>query len=295
MCDSNQLYKNTNRTKLDEFGGHALHCASNSSGFLTKYWHNPLVSLFAQLSRMAGFETKTEVDNILVVGPSGMRADVVLKGKDQLVNFILDVRTCDPATSDICVLAFRCPGAAADAGAKEKIKKWGSYVDAQGDSFIPLCIEAGGRVGPPVEDFIDRITQKIGNTTAEKGAFKTYCWQRIYMASQLGVAKTIRANAPFPCGPCHVGPHRGTWNIGTPVHQPREGPLLEQLEPFRNENANGITRPGWPQLTANRLAAREPHCSLITQQPNRDGSYFSGLDSPSPGLAPLPRPPPRLS
>ena len=83
---------------------------------------------------MAGFETKTEVDNILVVGPSGMRADVVLKGKDQLVNFILDVRTCDPTTSDICVLASRCPGAAADAGAKEKIKKWGSYVDAQGDS-----------------------------------------------------------------------------------------------------------------------------------------------------------------
>jgi hypothetical protein len=96
MCDSNQLYKNTNRTKLDEFGGHALHCASNSSGFHTKYWHNPLatlVSLFAQLSRVAGFETKTEVDNILVVGPSGMRADVVLKGKDHLVKCILDVRT----------------------------------------------------------------------------------------------------------------------------------------------------------------------------------------------------------
>ena len=115
------------------------------------------------------------------------------------------------------------------------------------------------------------------------------------MASQLGVAKTIRANAPFPCGPSHVGSHRGTWNIGTPVHQPRESPLLEQLEPFRNENVDGITRPGWPQLTANRLAAREPQSSLITQQPNRDGSYFSGLDSPFPGLVPLPRPPPRLS
>ena len=47
MCDSNQLYKNSNRAKLDEFGGHAIHCASNSSGSRTKYWHNPLVSLFA--------------------------------------------------------------------------------------------------------------------------------------------------------------------------------------------------------------------------------------------------------
>ena len=117
MCDSNQLYKNSNLTKLDEFGGHALHCSSNSSGSRTKYWHNPLVSLFAQLARMAGFETKTEIDNILVVGPPGMRADVVLRAS----SFILDVRTCDPTTADICVLASRCPGAAADAGAKEKI------------------------------------------------------------------------------------------------------------------------------------------------------------------------------
>ena len=74
------------------------------------------------------------------------------------------------------------------------------------------------------------------------------------MVSQLGVAKTIRANDPFPCGPRHVGPYRGTWDIGTPAHRPREGPRIERFEPNENENADGIMRSGWPQTTAQKLA-----------------------------------------
>jgi hypothetical protein len=68
MCDSNQLYKNTNRTKLDEFGGHALHCASNSSGFRTKYWHNPLVSCLRNSREWLALRRKPKLITYLSLG-----------------------------------------------------------------------------------------------------------------------------------------------------------------------------------------------------------------------------------
>ena len=132
---------------------------------------------------------------------------------------------------------------------------------------------------------------------AEICAFKTYCWQRINMVSQLGVAKTIRANAPFPCGPRHVGPYRGTWDIGTPAHQPRKGPLVEQFVPneTETENADGIMRSGWPQTAAQRLA--ENLAAQRTQNGDRVSSFGSGRDFLFPAPSPLstaPRPQPLL-
>ena len=103
------------------------------------------------LIRMAGFSgAKEEVSDVLLVGPSGMRADVLFRGNAHSggqKQYILDVRSCNPTEKSVCSKAASEPGAAALAGVTQKNRKWKNFVDAQGDVFMALCFEAGGRLG----------------------------------------------------------------------------------------------------------------------------------------------------
>ena len=81
-----------------------------------------------------------------------------------------------------------------------KNRKWGDYVNVQGDRFVGFAVEAGGALGDGARSLLDLAACAYGSSTAEIAAFITYALQRIHIITQLGVARTIRANMPIPTG-----------------------------------------------------------------------------------------------
>ena len=49
---------------------------------------------------MAGLKVKPEVANVLVLGPPGLRANLVASMPDGTKQIIIDVRTADPCTAE---------------------------------------------------------------------------------------------------------------------------------------------------------------------------------------------------
>ena len=62
---------------------------------------------------MAGLKVKSEVANVLVVGPPGLRADLVGSMPDGTKQIIIDVRTADPCTAENAKRSAQVPGHAA--------------------------------------------------------------------------------------------------------------------------------------------------------------------------------------
>ena len=72
--------------------------------------------------------------------------------------------------------------------------------NAQGDLFVGFAVEAGGALGDGARSLLDLEACANGSSTAEIAAFITYALQRIHITTQLGVARTIRANMLIPTG-----------------------------------------------------------------------------------------------
>jgi len=130
----------------------------------------------------------------------------------------------------ICKKAAKIPGAANDYGTALKNKKWQDKVESQGDTFMALCVEAGGRLNEQFLKLIDYFASVSGSTEAERRAFTVFALQRIHLASQRGVARLIRVHEPIPDGPCVLAP-RGLIQLGV---LPR-GPLVETSSIKRSE------------------------------------------------------------
>ena len=113
---------------------------------------------------------------------------------------IVDVRTADPCTAENVKRSAQIPGHAACQAEILKKKKWEVYVNAQGDLFIGFAVEAGGAIGDGARSLLDLAAGANVSSTAEIAAFTTYALQRIHITTQLGVARTIRANMPIPTG-----------------------------------------------------------------------------------------------
>ena len=192
-------------------------------GTRTKLWHHRLKRALPSLIRMAGFSgAKEEVSDVLIVGPSGMRADVLFRGDTRSGDqkqYILDVRSCNPTESKVCSKAASEPGAAALSGVTQKNNKWKPFVDAQGDVFMALCFEAGGRMGDQVFSLLDLLAQHAHCTGAERDAFLNYARQRLHIMNLVGVARVIRAHEPICEGPCVIN-LRGTLDLGIPAPRP---------------------------------------------------------------------------
>jgi len=151
-----------------------------------------------------------------------MRADVLFRGDSRsggYKQYILDVRTCNPTEKSVCSKAASEPGAAALAGVTEKNNKWKHFVDAQGDVFLALCFEAGGRLGDQVLGLLDLLAQHAYGSGADRDAFLIYARQRVQLVNQIAVARVIRAHEPICDGPCVIN-LRGTLDLGTPVPRP---------------------------------------------------------------------------
>jgi hypothetical protein len=198
-------------------------------GTRTKFWHDPLKRTLLSLIRITGFSgAKEEVSDVLLVGPSGMRADVLFRGNAHSggqKQYILDVRSCNPTEKSVCSKAASEPGAAALACVTQKNRKWKHFVDAQGDVFMALCFEAGGRLGDQVYSFLGLLAQHAHCSGAERTALLTYSIQHIHLVSQIGVAQVIRAHEPICNGP-HVFDLSDTLELGTPVPRPYGGAII---------------------------------------------------------------------
>jgi hypothetical protein len=212
---------------VDLFGNHAISCMKDA--YRTSLWHDAVRRVVCWLARKAGLRAEEEKDNVLVLGPSGMRADVVVhkstpKGPlspyEEII--ITDIRTTNPCDVGCCKRAAKTPGAANDHGTTLKNKKWQDKVESQGDTFMALCVEAGGRLNEQFLKLIDYFASVCGSTESERRAFTVFALQRIHLASQRGVARLIRAHEPIPDGPC-ILPPRGLIQLGV---LPR-GPLVQ--------------------------------------------------------------------
>jgi hypothetical protein len=220
---------------VDMFGNHAISCMKDA--YRTSLWHDAVRRVVCWLARKVGLKAEEEKDNVLVLGPSGMRADVVIhkntpKGplSPYHETIITDIRTTNPCDTAICKKAAKIPGAANDYGTTLKNKKWQDKVESQGDTFMALCVEAGGRLNEQFLKLVDYFASVSGSTEAERRAFTVFALQRIHLASQRGVARLIRVHEPIPDGPCVLAP-RGLIQLGV---LPR-GPLVEAPSIKRSE------------------------------------------------------------
>ena len=76
---------------------------------------------------------KSEVANVLVLGPPGLRADLVASMPDGTKQIIIDMRTAGPCTAENAKRPAQVPGYAACQAKILKNRKWGDYANAQGD------------------------------------------------------------------------------------------------------------------------------------------------------------------
>ena len=211
--------------ELDLFGNHAVRCPSASGGPKAHLWHDPLVQQWTRIARFAGVKANDEVRS-MVLANAGLRADMVLH---ETPSVITDVRTCNSTDKKICRKAAKAPGTAAEAGATIKDDKWKDLVLAQGDTFIALAHEDGGRMGVPALGLINYLARRFGSTKTERAIFTNYALQRLHTTSQRGVAALCRKLQPLPLGPALLSPGITVHHLGVPPRRPTGLPVLRQI------------------------------------------------------------------
>ena len=69
-------------------------------------------------------------------------------------NQVTEVATFGPSRKGICARAAARAGAAAEEAALGKERSWTAQAEAQGETFYPLAIEAGGAVNERFRGFL---------------------------------------------------------------------------------------------------------------------------------------------
>ncbi len=136
--------RGSDRFVLDIYGNHCVHCPKASSGARTSAWHDQIVRVLGDILKMASLKVKFEVANVLVVGPPGLRADLVASMPGDAKQIIVDVRTADPCTAENFKRSAQVPGHAACQAEILKKNKWEDHVNAQGDLSSVLLSKQGG-------------------------------------------------------------------------------------------------------------------------------------------------------
>ena len=232
-----------NRPSPDPFGDHAVSCSS-SSGPRTKLWHDRLVRTFQFVCFSSGHHSHSEVSGHAIHG-GNMRPDGVLYWTP---NVVTDVRTCNP--TDHMPRSCSEPGIAASKAENEKTTKWGDICAAQGDRFVPLAFEAGGRIGLAALDLINEITHSSGGTPGELSFLTAWALQRLHSVNSAGVAAMFLSRTPVLKGPGLLR-SRGHVSYAPP-------PAGKVTTPCRSLLPRNFRRPEW---TSNLLP--RPTCPDI--------------------------------
>ena len=216
-------------------------------------WHDPVVTVVNGFGRRAGFRMQLEAYGS--IPDSNKRPDSFAVSPDGTMELAIDVRTCLVTSPTNCLKASRLPGYAADQGAIMKLRDWIQPTQAAGQSFIPVCVEEGGRLGDGTHRVIDLFSLPLNSTTTDKGAFKTYALQRLHLTNLRGVARVINALKPIPANP-HVVVFPTSYELAPPPPRPQAHARAPVLP---------ISRPQWAmaievisRVAANQSSRRDP-------------------------------------
>ena len=210
---------------VDLYGNHAVRCPSASGGPRTEFWHDPLVLMWERIARFAGYKVDHEAKNLVISAP-GLRADFFIPE----IKTIVDLRTAVTCDKQLCAKAATSPGAAAEAGIADKENKWKAHVDAQGDIFLAIVHEDGGRLSDTAKDLLFRLARHFGNSSAEQAVFMAYALQRLHSIAQKGVAQLCRALRPIPTGAAHIP--SPVQRFGAPMRRPAGSALARMFLPL---------------------------------------------------------------
>ena len=197
----------TNQT--DILGDHSLLCFHDGNPHRRRtLWHDASYRVWGAMLKSVGFSVRIEPSNALLSN-SGKRPDLIIHDNSASSSqTFIDFITCVVAKSPNPSRGASLPGAAADAGANEKIDRWRELVYAQGDSFIPIAQEDGGCLNQAALDLFGEAARRAGGSSGERQAFRVFWRQRIAVANAKGVATTIRHRTPI-CSGVHwpIQPH----------------------------------------------------------------------------------------
>ena len=143
-----------------------------------------------------------------------------------------------------------------------KERSWAAQAKAQGETFYPLAIGAGGAVNERFREFLVALASSSSSSPPERALFLGYALQRIRAVSPKGVCAIIlgRPTSPGAPGGLHT---RGS----PPLVQPKPCPLGKPFAPHGS-----------------------PARGLAWRSPPRGGSPPWGTDLPPPVPARVPAP-----
>jgi len=181
--------------------------------------------MWERIARFAGYKVDHEAKNLVISAP-GLRADFFIPE----IKTIVDLRTAVTCDKQLCAKAATSPGAAAEAGIADKENKWKAHVDAQGDIFLAIVHEDGGRLSDTAKDLLFRLARHFGNSSAEQAVFMAYALQRLHSIAQKGVAQLCRALRPIPTGAAHIP--SPVQRFGAPMRRPAGSALARMFLPL---------------------------------------------------------------
>ena len=110
----------------------------------------------------------TEAGHVEKYGGVVTRAGyIVLWGADGSANCLIDVITSDPTMPNVCPRGAIQTGAAAEVAALSKERAWTAQAEAQGRTFYPLAIEAGGPLNARFHEFLQLLAVASSPSPAE--------------------------------------------------------------------------------------------------------------------------------
>jgi hypothetical protein len=202
---------------IDSFGDHALRCLRGMP-FRADLWHNPLVVTLNDIGRRGGFRMQMEAHGS--VPDTQKRPDNFAVNPDGTIQIAIDVRTCVTTSPTNCIKAAQAPFYAADQGTAIKERSWLRYTDPGGLSFVPFCVEDGGRFGDTCLDLLDRFASAMSSLDSAKQTFKTFALFSLHLTNQRGVARVINALRPIAADP-HVVTAPTTYELPPPPPRPQ--------------------------------------------------------------------------
>jgi hypothetical protein len=122
-------------------------------------------------------------------------------------------------------------------------------VEAQGDVFLAIVHEDGGRLSETAKTLLNRLARHFSCITSEQSFYISYALQRLHAVAQKGVARLCRAVQPMPLGVMHL-PTQAVMNVlGAPIRRPEGAPLARLNLPPTN-------RPSWSTAALQRFQPR---------------------------------------
>ena len=117
---------------------------------------------------------------------SEKRPEIVLWGADGIANCLIGVITSDPTMPNVCPRGAIQTGAATEVAALSKELAWTAQAEAQGETFHPRAIEAGGTLIARFHEFLQIIVFASSPSPFERAASLAFALQRIRAASSKG-------------------------------------------------------------------------------------------------------------